>query len=134
VHDRISKAVDREAEIWAYGAVDGRRGLKNTVPKVALAHLVLYWTHYKRHHEEKKMSRYMHPFRFVQAHYTQDIVKFGAQTDIDSAHLNSRRITERISNLRSLSPDVLASHFIPVLPHSMHVHGRNKPSIYLSMI
>ncbi|CAF3457783.1 unnamed protein product [Fusarium graminearum] len=119
VHDRIMKAADREAETWAYGVVDGRPGLKHAVPNVALATFVIYWPHYMRYHEEKSMSRHIHPFRFIHTHYVRDTFKYGMKMTIYPTHLNTGRISELVANLRSLSPDVPANHFIPVLPHSM---------------
>ncbi|KAF5231888.1 hypothetical protein FAUST_9024 [Fusarium austroamericanum] len=119
VHDRIIKAADREAETWAYGVVDGRRELKHAVPHIDLATFVIYWPHYMRYHEENSMSRYIHPFRFIHTHYVRDTFKYGMKMTIYPAHLNTGRISELVANLRSVSPDVPANHFIPVLPHSM---------------
>ncbi|KAM0351311.1 hypothetical protein ACHAPK_007484 [Fusarium culmorum] len=119
VHDRIIKAADREAETWAYEVVDGRRWVKHAVPNVALATFVIYWPHYMRYHEEKSNSRHIHPFRFIHAHYVRDSFKYGMRMTICPAHLNTGRISELVANLRSLSPDIPANHFIPVLPQSM---------------
>ncbi|CEI61431.1 unnamed protein product [Fusarium venenatum] len=67
VHERISKAFNYESEAWACGAVDGQRELKNPVPKVDIAQFVIYWPHYKRYHEEKRVyisgaHQYFGPF------------------------------------------------------------------------
>ncbi|KAF0641381.1 hypothetical protein FPSE5266_20170 [Fusarium pseudograminearum] len=119
VYDRITKAIDHEVETWAYGVVNGRETLKHAVPNVALATFVIYWPHYIRYHEEKSMSRYIHPFRFIHTHYAQDTSKHGMKMEIDPAHLNTGRISQLVANLRSLSPDIPANHSIPVLPHSL---------------
>ncbi|KAG8672041.1 hypothetical protein FPOAC2_05412 [Fusarium poae] len=105
VWDSISKAENCEAEVSASGIVDGVRGMKNPVPEVDLAHFIIYWPHYKRYHEVNHMSRYMHPFRFVHAHYGQDTLKHGVHMKIDSSSLNSERIRELVANLGLLSPD-----------------------------
>lgn len=118
VHHNIDRAKDRKAEFWAYHVVKEKRVIRDVVPGVSLAEFIVYWPHYKRFHEVHKMSRYMHPFRFVHSNYDLDC-KFGFRIEIDSSHIDSERVFELIDNLKSLEPEIPANHFLPVLPHSM---------------
>lgn len=119
VYRNIDRSEDRKAEFWAYKVSRRNRVLQDVVPSVSLAQFIVYWPHYKRFHEVHKMSRYMHPFRFVHSNYGLDYKKFGSCIEIDSSHIDSERIFELVDNLKSLEPDIPANHFVPVLPHSM---------------
>lgn len=48
-----------------------RGGKYHPVPDVPLSVFILYWPHFLRFHEVHKLSRYMHPFRFISAHYAK---------------------------------------------------------------
>lgn len=119
VYHNIDRAKDRKAELWAYNTVKTKLVLRDVVPSVPLATFIVYWPHYKRFHEVQKMSRYMHPFRFAHSNYALDCKVFGSRAEIDSSHIDSKRVFELVDNLKSLEPDIPANHFIPVLPHSM---------------
>ncbi|KIL87101.1 hypothetical protein FAVG1_09655 [Fusarium avenaceum] len=119
VYHNIDRAKRRKAEIWAYNTIKTKLALRDVVPSVPLGTFIIYWPHYKRFHEVHKMSRYMHPFRFVHSNYDLDCKKFGSCVEIDSSHIDSERVFELVDNIKSLEPDIPANHFIPVLPHSM---------------
>ncbi|KAJ4218104.1 hypothetical protein NW759_008699 [Fusarium solani] len=95
-----------------------RTGKHHPVPDVSLSVFILYWPHFLRFHEVHKLSRYMHPFRFISAHYAKDIAG-SSSLAISDYHLDGKRILSLAGFIRSGSPDIATEHWIEVLPHSM---------------
>ncbi|UPL02150.1 hypothetical protein LCI18_013084 [Fusarium solani-melongenae] len=60
----------------------------------------------------------MHPFRFINAHYTKDIVGRSSLA-ISDYYLDGKRILSLAGFIPSGSPDIATQHWIEALPHSM---------------
>ncbi|KAI8713766.1 hypothetical protein NCS52_01222100 [Fusarium sp. LHS14.1] len=95
-----------------------RGGKHHPVPDVPLSVFILYWPHSLRFHEAHKLSRYMHPFSFISAHYTKDVAG-SSSLAISDYSLDGKRALTLAGFVRSGSPDIATEHWIEILPHQL---------------
>ncbi|KAJ3526191.1 hypothetical protein NM208_g11309 [Fusarium decemcellulare] len=116
VYADIQKSSDLMAEGCAF---DGNNMLKYPVPEVALSIFIIYWPHYIRFHEVHKLTRYMHPLRFISMQYELDTHFGGPFFSIKKNALDVTKLLRLARDATSASNAIPDSLRVPVLPHSM---------------
>ncbi|KAF4460235.1 hypothetical protein FALBO_12984 [Fusarium albosuccineum] len=116
VYSDLDKRSDSMAEGFASGA---KNVLKHPVPHVALPVLIIYWPHFLRFHEVHKLTRYMHPLRFISIQYGLDTYYGGQLFSIKPNALDTTKLLRLTRAATSASRAIPESFRIPVIPHSL---------------
>lgn len=69
-------------------------------------------------HEVHKLSRYLHPFRFIHVYYAKD-TSGNHSLLVSDYHLNGKRILDVAGFIRSGNPNIATEHWVEILPHAM---------------
>ncbi|KAL2671527.1 hypothetical protein Neosp_014117 [[Neocosmospora] mangrovei] len=69
-----------------------------------------------KHHPVPDVPLYIHPFRFISAHYAKDVAG-SSSLAISDYNLDGKRVLTLAGFVRSGSPDIATEHWIEILPH-----------------
>ncbi|KAI9158796.1 hypothetical protein HJFPF1_06794 [Paramyrothecium foliicola] len=89
------------------------------VPNVPLAHVLLYFEHWIRFHENFELLMYIHPFRFIDAYYSRNLLD-GHQFTINLEDIDESLVKELLEAEQSLGPLIHTSARHKMIPASWY--------------
>ncbi|KAL4723212.1 hypothetical protein ACLX1H_009702 [Fusarium chlamydosporum] len=107
-----------DLQLGAEGMAYHKKSLKHPVPSVDLDVFVLMYPHWLRFTENMKMTRHMHPFRFIALAYRLDTKSHKSHL-AQNGTLNVEKVQQLFDLMKSSACGIPAHLDIPVLPASM---------------
>ncbi|KAF4985627.1 hypothetical protein FDECE_16431 [Fusarium decemcellulare] len=111
---------DQNRQIEGYGRLNGR--IKYPVPQVPLEVFIIYYPHWLRFHEVFKLTRYIHPYRFIHMAYRLDQKRSARIADElqirGEGLINGGRISALIQSVQPQTAYVSPQRRITLLPAS----------------
>lgn len=95
------------------------------IQDVSVDEFILGFEHWLRHHEEKQLLEYIHPFRFVHAFFSRDLQLDDEFYPENDATLDAEEIQDLVACVRAKSPLFSVDARVVVFPASMP--GSNIP-------
>ncbi|KAJ3531442.1 hypothetical protein NM208_g8877 [Fusarium decemcellulare] len=94
---------------------------KTGIPDVPIDKFILGFEHWLRHHEEKKLLEYIHPYRFIHTFFSRDLTRSrGSPFRLKPEdRLNSTEIQDLVAQVRPKLPGTLTRERFVVFPASM---------------
>ncbi|RSL69327.1 hypothetical protein CEP51_012356 [Fusarium floridanum] len=95
------------------------------IQDVSVDEFILGFEHWLRHHEEKQLLEYIHPFRFINAFFPRDLQLTDAFDPAENTTLDAEEIMNLVARVRAKSPAFSPQARVVVFPASMP--GSNIP-------
>lgn len=111
----IQDAFERKVE----EGVREPEGVRHPIPEVSPEVFVLYYPHWLRFHEVNKLTRYIHPVRFIHRAYQTDVHVDLEKFNIEKGTLQIGRMRELVGAVTSKAHNISPKVRIPVIPASM---------------
>ncbi|WAO83761.1 Hypothetical protein NCS54_00096000 [Fusarium falciforme] len=98
---------------------------RQQIQDVSVDEFILGFEHWLRHHEEKQLLEYIHPFRFIHAFFSRDLQLSDEFYPAEDATLDAEEIKNLVAHVRAKSSVFSPEARIVVFPASMP--GSNIP-------
>ncbi|RSL66777.1 hypothetical protein CEP54_003600 [Fusarium duplospermum] len=95
------------------------------IQDVSVDEFILGFEHWLRHHEEKQLLEYIHPFRFIHAFFSRDLQLTDEFDLAENTTLDAEEIMNLVARVRAKSPAFSPQARVVVFPASMP--GSNIP-------